>query len=68
MNRILQLCGWSFVSHSRPMRGSASEPAIDDISRLKWKQALGLSLHLGSKGMNFSGKMVHAAIFVFCMS
>lgn len=42
--------------------GSPSEPAIHNLSQLKGKQALGLSLHVGSKGMDFSGKMVHAAL------
>ena len=39
--------------HPGPARGPASEPAVHDLSRLKWKQALGLALHLGVKRHEF---------------
>lgn len=39
--------------HPRPARGPASEPAAHDLSRLKWKQALGLALRLGVKRHEF---------------
>ena len=64
-DHILQLRAW-LACRPAPPGGPCSELAIDNVPERK--QALGLSLQLGSKGMNFSGKMVHTAIFVFCMS
>ena len=39
--------------HPRPAQGPASEPAVHDIPRLKWKRALGLALPLGVKRHEF---------------
>lgn len=43
---------WSAL-HPRPALGPALEPAVHNIPRLKWKRAMGLSLHLGVKRHEF---------------